>query len=102
MHIQLHTPINQMLRPTLKLFFTMLLVFVGTAEAAGPETDSETKLDTCKVEQNKECRAIYERASSQCNRYYLRETEAYSMCHESSRNRQDICVERGEQSCKDE
>ena len=77
----------------------LLLLVATTAAPAGPETSPKAEVAACRSEQVAQCNATYKQASDQCTRYYLRETEAFSICHESSLKRQEICIGRAEAGC---
>lgn len=79
----------------MKLFSSVVLA----AASLAPNTAVGADFEACKTERHARCAAEYDEARQQCDRYYLRETEAFALCHESSETRKELCMSRGEQAC---
>lgn len=86
----------------MNLIATILVIAANSASGIEPEASPVTEQDACMAVQKSQCNAAYEQAGRQCSRYYLKETEAFSLCHETALKRRDICINRGESNCPDE
>lgn len=78
---------------------TVLLVAVNSASGPGPGFDKAVGDEVCKDQQEAECKVAYVDAGNMCSRYYLRETEAYTLCHSSAHKRLEICMNKVEVQC---
>lgn len=83
----------------MKLFLSVILAAASLAPNSATGATDGAGFEACESELQARCTAEYEEARQQCDRYYLRETEAFALCHESSEKRNQLCMSRGEQAC---
>ncbi|MFT5064277.1 MAG: hypothetical protein ACI91G_001652 [Gammaproteobacteria bacterium] len=84
----------------MKLIVTALLLAASAIATAAPEPVRAVGFDACKTEDPaSQCNATYEEASSQCERYFIKRTEALPLCLESALSRKNSCIEGVEKAC---
>jgi hypothetical protein len=89
-----------LLKPeSMKQIVTTLLLAASAIATAAPEPVQAVGFDACKTEQSAQCNATYEQASGQCERYFIKRTEALPLCLESALSRKNSCIEGAEKIC---
>lgn len=73
-----------------------LLLAVSAISAAHAQLN---QADACKVKHQNVCISSYEKAKSQCERYFIARTEARPICIETALNKKNLCIEEAATMC---
>lgn len=83
----------------MKRIAPILFLFFSATVGAAIDQSSVDNIEACKAERSTQCSIIYEKAQSQCLRYFIPRTEARPICLENTELKKDLCLEKAEAVC---